>query len=211
MRAGGAFTLIELFVVIAIISILASILLPGLARSQSKAKATVCMSNQRQIGLGFSMYADMNNDTCVPGRPARVGANSDPQNLYDVGNGTQFRPRWFVTLGAQTGLYAYHRPTSDPAEDNTKLVDIRAFSCPEVPGWRNNRNFCFGYNFQFLGNTRRRASGEFINFPVRVSSLNPANTVVFVTFRSLHCQDLDLGSRKEVFTRHRSASRPAHG
>jgi prepilin-type N-terminal cleavage/methylation domain-containing protein/prepilin-type processing-associated H-X9-DG protein len=178
-RPHEAFTLIELLVVIAIISILASLLLPALARSQSKAKATICMSNQRQIGLGFSMYADMNNDLCVPGRTARVGGNSDPQNLYEVGNGTQFRPRWFVTLGAQTGLYAFNRPTSNPAEDNTKLVDNRAFSCPEVPEWRNNRNFCFGYNFQFLGNTRRKSSGEFIHFPVRVSSLNPANTVVF--------------------------------
>lgn len=175
----GAFTLIELLVVVAVIGILASLLLPALARSKSKAKATVCMSNQRQIGLGFTMYADINNDICVPGRPARVGANADPRNLYDVGNGTQFRPRWFITLGAQTGLNAFNRPSSDPAEDNTKLVDNRTFSCPEVPEWRNNRNFCFGYNFQFLGNTRRSVSGELIHFPVRISSLNPASTLAF--------------------------------
>jgi hypothetical protein len=51
-------------------------------------------------GLGISLYAAPNNDTCVPRRPAKVGSNDDPRNVYDVGNGRQFRPRWFVTLGA---------------------------------------------------------------------------------------------------------------
>src|SRR5690349_12661425 len=54
----GAFTLLELLVVIAVIAILAALLLPALGRAKLASRTAACKSNLHQLGLALRMYVD---------------------------------------------------------------------------------------------------------------------------------------------------------
>lgn len=68
-RSRWGFTLIELLVVITIISILAAILLPALARAREAAQRVSCANNLKQLGLVFAMFASEHNGELPPGAP----------------------------------------------------------------------------------------------------------------------------------------------
>ena len=62
-RSGRGFTLVELLVVIGIIALLISILLPTLGKAREAAKVAQCLSNIRQMGMAFQMYANEYKDS----------------------------------------------------------------------------------------------------------------------------------------------------
>ena len=101
-KSSPAFTLIELLVVIAIIAILASMLLPALARAKSKAKSVACISNMRQIGLAHNFYKDDNNGEFV--QLAKLAKT--PPGAILPGNHTWWPDLLQSTLGQNTQIHS---------------------------------------------------------------------------------------------------------
>lgn len=70
------FTLIELLIVIAVISILASLLMPVIAHARQTSQRTVCVSNQRQLTLAWTLYANDYSDRIVANKTQRSPTQS---------------------------------------------------------------------------------------------------------------------------------------
>ena len=108
-----AFTLIELLVVIAIIAMLLAIIAPALKKAKDMAKAIVCSSNLKQIGVAASTYAQSYDDQ-VP-RAELSGVDFSNPNPY-TGN---WQIAFSSYIGGSEGFEAYY--------------EIGAYNCPSYP------------------------------------------------------------------------------
>lgn len=98
-----AFTLIELLVVIAIIAILASLLLPALARAKDQAKLARCHGNFKQLQVCLHMYVGENADRLPPNESEAAFATTS--NSWVIGDAQSDVTTANITLGL---LYPYN-------------------------------------------------------------------------------------------------------
>ena len=98
-QRAGAFTLVELLCVIAIISILLALMLPVLDQGRARAKRIGCVNNLRQAGIAFQSFVHDHSDRFPMAVPmAEGGSREFVRNGYAVGGEFYFAFRQFQTL-----------------------------------------------------------------------------------------------------------------
>lgn len=196
VRRRDAFTLIELLVVIAIISLLISILLPSLSAARDQAKSGVCLSNLKRLGTGMTLYTSNHRDRLPPFRLKKSRPTDGAPTFVNKWGRQKPRWQWFVD-SQEVGPLIDPEPFLGEIETTGKFGDSsvgvggesgiemtnRYFTCPSHNDESdlNVRNGAYGYNYQYLGNSRMDAkSQEWDNFPVGLGRLRSAGQTILI-------------------------------
>lgn len=203
IKPRSAFTLLELLVVIGILAMLIGILAPTLSRARRQAKASACLSTVKGLGTGFALYLTENRDQFPPmrmryWRPA--DAVDNPNNKYiNEFNCREPRWQWFIKLDTGPVITPTGRMRDKqggfgddgegiPNDQRGLTMTNDAFRCPSLddPRWTNNmRNGAYGYNYQYLGNSRQEKDPRrWDNFSVGLHQVKaPGGTVMLADSR----------------------------
>ncbi len=142
------FTLVELLVVIAIIALLVSILMPALSSAREQAKTAVCLSNTRQLTLGWTVYAENNKDLLVYAATTRVKRNGTDSLGWFL-TSQHPHPSWVASPIEDSSGVAPSWFSQKFFQDECIIMgtlfpeinDVKAYRCPASKAQSNSRSY----------------------------------------------------------------------
>ncbi len=185
-RKRRAFTLVELLVVIGIIALLIAILLPALRKARLAAQEAACMSNLRQFGVGFQVYADANKGLLPQDGPD--GKNTTPGSLIGKQGPLDTTSRvtgvddpslWYNAVPRAVRKQAYYDQIVAHVQGREPLPsygDSSIFVCPTAGQT--------GSHFTIGGSSEATPDGRYFSLYGKDATLYPAANHLYPFFQS---------------------------